>query len=158
MIVAQTTTKGMIVQNQNFAMRLLWFILSMLCCMCYFVIIEQSKGMDNPYYYLQLLALLPLNLMVLFIYFAFSGGFVNKVVAKHKILRYPIIVISQLSLEIYIVQFVVISGKFNDLFPYSFLINYLFVFIAAYCLKVFTKIFINIFNEKEIAPYDWIAL
>lgn len=159
MIVAQTTSKYiMMVQNQKFFMRFLWLIMSMVCCLSYFVIIEKSKGMDNPYYYMQLLALLPLNLMVLFIYFAFSGISVNNFVANHKILRWPIVAISQLSLEIYIVQFVVISGKFNDLFPYSFLINYLFVFMVAYCLKVLTKIFINIFNKKKIDPYDWIIL
>jgi len=159
MILAQTTNKYILkAQEQNKIMRVLWFLVSMGCCLSYFVIIEKCKGENNPYYYYQLFALLPLNLMAFFIYLAFTGVSVNRVVTNNIILRYLIITISQLSLEIYIVQFVVISGNFNHIFPYNFLVNYLFVLFAAFCLKVLSNIFVDIFNDKDISFVKWLTI
>ena len=62
---------------------------------------------------------------------------------------YPIILISQLSLEIYIVQFAVLTGDYNSLFPLSFLINGLLVLIFAYVLKVLTNAFLHVFDKKK---------
>lgn len=62
--------------------------------------------------------------------------------------------IASLTLEIYIVQFHIITDKFNALFPLNTIIVFILISISAYILKVITSLFLQLlssspFNLKE---------
>lgn len=61
-----------------------------------------------------------------------------------------IFVLSSLSLEIYIVQFSLITDKYNDYFPLSILIVTVFIVAMAYFLKLMTNIFVLIMSKGNI--------
>lgn len=148
MIVGEYEQMGKINDSSSKMKRVLYFVGSLVCFLSYFLIIGMCSGVNNPHYLLQLFAMIPLSLMALLMYFAFRGRDVTEFVARKRWINIPVIIVSQLSLEIYIVQFAIVSKTFNGLFPFNFVINYTLVLIGAYILKVMSNLFISIFDSK----------
>jgi hypothetical protein len=63
--------------------------------------------------------------------------------------------VSQLTLEVYIVQGVIISmvgSKLNGIFPLNIVAAFSIIFIIAYATNIMGKIFLQTFREN---PYNW---
>ena len=104
-------------------------------------------------YYFQIIGLLPLHLFTFYIYKVASYPWCTKLFQTSK-LKWIFLVIANLTLEIYIVQFHVITDEFNTLFPLNTVIVFILISISAYILKVITSLFLQIlssapFNLKE---------
>ena len=129
-------------------------ILLMISFVGYFLILAIGKGKTDVRYYLQILALLPLHSFVYYAYKVASYGWVNKCFGM-KYIGKGMSVIASLTLEIYVVQFMIITNQFNRLFPLNTIIVFMLICVAAYFLKVVTSIFLSImstepFRIKEI--------
>lgn len=113
----------------------------------YFIIIFFSKGRTDNYYYLQLLAIIPLLSFLFYCYKTVSYEWSNKLV-NYKIWSI-ITIISSLTYEIYIVQFNIISSAFNKWYPFNTVIVFILILIAAYILRVLTNFFLQLFSDKD---------
>lgn len=113
----------------------------------YFLIMAIGKGKENSLYYTQLIAIIPLNL---FTYYIFACKKIWNKMLSYTFFKQIIFVLSSLSLEIYIVQFSLITDKYNDYFPLSILIVTVFIVAMAYFLKLMTNIFVLIMSKGNI--------
>lgn len=113
----------------------------------YFAIMVIGKGQSDWKYYTQILALLPIHTFCWFAYKVCSYGWCDKIFMS-KILRWPFFIVTNLTLEIYIVQFHVISDRYNDLFPLNWFIVFVLICAVAYLLRVAINVFIQ-FMRKE---------
>lgn len=113
----------------------------------YFLIMTIGKGKNNELYYTQLIAILPLNL---FAYYMFAcRNTWNKIISNPN-LKQIIFALSSLSLEIYIVQLSLITGKYNDYFPLSILIMAVCIIAMAYGLRILTNLFVLIISKNHL--------
>lgn len=87
-------------------------------------------------------------MFIYYLYVWLSSLNINKFVETNKLWK-PIYWISSMSLEIYVVQFSVITNKFNDLFPLSIVIVFMLILFTAYCLRIFTNIFNQTFTSDS---------
>lgn len=131
---------------KDFALMMLWFI-------AYFIILFISKGNLDYKYYFQITGLLPLHLFIFYIYKVASYPWCISLFQTSK-LKWIFLMIASLTLEIYIVQFHIITDKFNALFPLNTIIVFILISISAYILKVITSLFLQLlssspFNLKE---------
>ena len=113
----------------------------------YFLIMTIGKGKENSLYYTQLIAIIPLNL---FTYYIFTCKKIWNKMLSYTFFKQIIFVLSSLSLEIYIVQFSLITDNYNDYFPLSILIVTVFIVAMAYFLKLMTNIFVLIMSKGNI--------
>lgn len=113
----------------------------------YFLIMITGKGKDNSLYYTQLIAIIPLNL---FAYYMFACRKIWNKILSYPFLKQIIFALSSLSLEIYIVQFSLITKKYNDFFPLSILIVATSIVVMAYVLKMITNIFILTISKDNV--------
>ncbi len=60
--------------------------------------------------------------------------------------------ISGLCLEIYLVQFFLITDKMNNIFPLNILIMFLIIFAVAYVTRCLARLFSQVFSES---PFNW---
>ena len=60
--------------------------------------------------------------------------------------------ISGLCLEVYLVQGVLFTDKFNDLFPLNLLLVFMIILVTAYILRCMARWFTQTFRE---ADYEW---
>lgn len=140
---------GMICGKKKNIIKSNWWM-TLLCFIFYFILMAFGKGKSGGIYYIQLVALIPLLGFVYNLYF-----WINKwiaIVIERKWLYRPIYWLGSLCLEIYVVQHVIITDRFNCLFPLNVIIVFLLIFGAAYALRIFT----NFFNQtlaKE--SYNW---
>lgn len=131
---------------KDFILMVFWFI-------SYFIILYVSKGNLDYKYYFQIIGLLPLHLFTFYIYKVASYPWCTKLFQTSK-LKWIFLVIANLTLEIYIVQFHIITDEFNTLFPLNTVIVFMLISISAYILKVITSLFLQFlssvpFNLKE---------
>lgn len=112
----------------------------------YYIIIYIGKGQNNYFYYTQIIAIIPINYFVMCLFlilkkysFSLQSSYIGKI----------IFFISSLSLEIYIVQLSIISGKYNDLFPLSLFIIFIKIIIMAYFLKISSNILIQTISKEK---------
>lgn len=129
-----------------------WFY-TMLSFILYFFIMSFGKGKDTMIYYTQLIAIIPLNAFLYYI-FAWSNSWMNSV-SKKKYIYHPILWIGSLCLEIYVVQQIFITEKFNSLFPLNIIIVFTEIVLCAYFLQICTKFFIQTLSNT---PYNWKSL
>ena len=61
-------------------------------------------------------------------------------------------IISQLCLEVYLIQKFIFTDKFNYLFPFNIIAIMLVVIIAAYFVKIFAEFISQTFRTE---PYEW---
>lgn len=116
----------------------------------YFVVVSFGKCKENWMYYTEIFALIPLNLFMLYLYRFFSIKTIEKYIRGNKLLFFFVRFLSLLTLQIYVVQFYLITDKYNQLFPWNVLIVFLIIFVFAYILNVFTKLF-----EQTLSKDPW---
>lgn len=116
----------------------------------YFVIMSIGKGKQDGLYYTQLFALVPLHLFLYYIY-AWSNSWMNKVV-KYKYVYDILFCIATLCLEIYVVQGMVITDKYNNVFPFNLIIVFVLIVGLAYFLRICTAFFLQTLSKE---PYNW---
>lgn len=122
----------------------IWFV-------AYFIILHIGKGRDDYRYYLQIAGLVPLHLFVFYIYKTCSYPWCQKLFNTRG-WKWIFILISNLTLEIYIVQFHIITDKFNALFPLNTVIVFILICTAAYVLRVITSFFLQFLSAT---PFEW---
>ena len=97
---------------------------------------------------LQLFSLLPLSSFCYFLYHLFDSPIFSKIF-HNKILGGFIRFVGGLCLEIYIVQFSLITDRMNAIFPLNIIIMFAIILIFAYCLKCLSRLWIQIFSDKD---------
>ena len=121
-----------------------WFVL-------YFIILYVGKGKQDYKYYFQIVGLLPLHLFIFYAYKTASYHWCTTLFQSSRWKRI-LTTIASLTLEIYIVQFHIITDKFNRLFPLNTVIVFIFICITAYCLRVMTSLFLQFLSS---APFEF---
>ena len=121
-----------------------WFVL-------YFIILYIGKGKQDYKYYVQIVGLLPLHLFIFYAYKTASYHWCTTLFQSSRWKRI-LTTIASLTLEIYIVQFHIITDKFNRLFPLNTVIVFIFICIKAYCLRVMTSLFLQFLSS---APFEF---
>lgn len=121
-----------------------WFVL-------YFIILYIGKGKQDYKYYVQIVGLLPLHLFIFYAYKTASYHWCTTLFQSSRWKRI-LTMIASLTLEIYIVQFHIITDKFNRLFPLNTVIVFIFICITAYCLRVMTSLFLQFLSS---APFEF---
>ena len=114
----------------------------------YFLIMKIGKGCSNSMYYTQLFAYIPLLLFLVFTYKMSNLAKIKKL--AHTKYFFPVKIIATLTFEIYIIQHLIITDKFNAVFPLNIIIVFALITIAAYILKVATVLF-----EQTILDKGW---
>ena len=100
---------------------------------------------------LQIISLIPLLSITYYFYKVCNAGWLINLY-QSKYIGWVMRLISILTLEIYIVQYQLFTDKFNHLFPLNLIIVFIIIVMAAYVVKVFSRILSQIFKE---APMDW---
>ena len=117
----------------------------------YFIILYIGKGKQDYKYYVQIVGLLPLHLFIFYAYKTASYHWCTTLFQSSRWKRI-LTTIASLTLEIYIVQFHIITDKFNRLFPLNTVIVFIFICITAYCLRVMTSLFLQFLSS---APFEF---
>lgn len=129
---------------------LLWMLFSFVL---YFLILKMGKGRNGVFYYLQIIALIPLHTFVYYLFKVSSYPWCNHCFHK-KLLGRALSVIAALTLEIYIVQFTFITDSLNNLFPLNVVIVFSIISIVAYALKVLTSLFLAVMSTEHLVWRD----
>lgn len=127
-------------------------VISLLLFISYFALVSFGKCQENWRYYTEIFTLIPLNLFIFFAYRYFTSEKISAFVHNSKIAYTPVKFFSTLTLQIYVVQFYVITDKFNSIFPLSVLIIFSLILVWAYILNVCTKLF-----EQTLSKDPWDA-
>ena len=101
-------------------------------------------------YDVQVLALVPLHGFVYYGYKVASYKWTDWCFGK-RFLGKGISLVAGLTLEIYIVQFMLITNKWNSVFPLNIIIVFAVICIAAYLLKVMTAAFLSLLSKDKFA-------
>lgn len=117
----------------------------------YFAIMSIGKNATNWKWYTQLFALIPLHTFCYYAYKVCSYSWCEIIMTYGK-WKWALNAITALTLEIYIVQFHIITDRFNALFPLNWFIVFVMICLVAYILRVFINVFIQ-FLSKE--AWDW---
>ncbi len=138
-------------QRDKLVCKWLWkdALAMLLSFVAYFVILKIGKGQCGIRYYSQILALVPLHTFVYYFYKMCSYSWCQRAF-QTPILGRTLAIIAALTLEIYVVQFSVISNCFNYLFPLNILIVFVLTAFAAYLLKVLTSLFLAILSKEHL--------
>ena len=116
----------------------------------YFIILFFGRGYVGKYYYIQIAGLLPL---IGFLYYFFRA--VTHIRFREtnswRIVRNSILYLSSLTLEIYIVQFDLITDKLNALFPLNAIVIFTAICVIAYLLRVLTNLCLQTLSDT---PYN----
>lgn len=111
----------------------------------YFVILKIGKGHEGFRYYLQVLALVPLHTFVYYSYKAVSYPWCERLFLQKKIGK-ALSFVASLTLEIYVVQFALITDRFNALFPLNVMIVFSVIVLGAYFLHILTSLFLKVMS------------
>lgn len=147
---AQMGTKQL---KYNFVKDSIGLILSLIL----FYFIQYLGTVSVIFNYLQLLTIIPLLSCVYYFYKVFSNLRVLNSLKKSVLSRF-IKITSALTLEIYIVQMVLILKipiNYNFLFPLNVFFVFGLIYLSAFLLKITTNLFSQTFNEKN---YSWIDI
>lgn len=117
----------------------------------YFAIVAVGKGASDWRWYTQVAALVPLHTFCYYSYKVCAYKWCEKLMT-HKVWRFPLCWIASLTLEIYVVQFHVITDRFNALFPLNWLIVFGLVCVTAYLLRVVVNVFVQFMGRE---PWQW---
>lgn len=116
----------------------------------YFAIMSLGKGRQDGWYYTQIVAIVPLHAFVYYTYKVCSRTFAERLFAMPlggRLLK----IVACLTLEIYVVQFAVITDRFNALFPLNTVIVFALILLAAYLLKVCTSLFLWVMGKEPFS-------
>lgn len=128
----------------------LWFdvLLWAVSFAAYFVILSFCKNATDWRWYTQIAALVPLHTFCYYSYKVCAYKWCEKLMT-HKVWRFPLCWIASLTLEIYVVQFHVITDRFNALFPLSWFIVFAMVCVTAYMLRVMVNVFLQFLGKEN---------
>lgn len=112
----------------------------------FYVLQMIGKGKEAPLYYVQVISLLPLHTFIYYFYKVVDMDWCIKLMSI-KVVKYLIMSIAALTLEIYLVGFGFINTDFNHLFPLNLLIVFGGICIQAYVLKVLTNLFVQFLDD-----------
>lgn len=116
----------------------------------YFLILAVGKNKTGLLYDVQVLALLPLHSFVYYGYKVASYKWIDWCLGK-RFLGKGISLVAGLTLEIYIVQFMLITNKLNSAFPLNIIIVFAIICLAAYLLKVTTAAFLSLLSKDKFS-------
>ena len=116
----------------------------------YFLILAIGKNKTGWLYDVQVLALVPLHGFVYYGYKVASYKWTDWCFGK-RFLGKGISLVAGLTLEIYIVQFMLITNKWNSVFPLNIVIVFAIICLAAYLLKVMTAAFLSLLSKDKFA-------
>lgn len=127
-------------------------VLWILSFVAYFAILAIGRNATDWRWYTQVIALAPLHLFCYYGYKVCTYSWCTKLMT-HKRWKWLFCWIASLTLEMYVVQFHVITDEYNDLFPLNWLIVFGRIFIVAYVLRICVNVFIQ-FMGKE--GWHWV--
>ena len=142
-MMGQSTTKPK-------ARPLLDISMLVLCTVCYYGLLVVSTKYGNLLL-IQYLSVFPLLGVLYYFYKIFSAEWAKRVY-RSSVANVVIRVIGGLCLEIYLVQFKVITVKLNHLFPLNLLLVFIAILGVAYLTRCLARFLLQTFNE---APYNW---
>lgn len=116
----------------------------------YFLILKVGKGQTGVRYYLQIASLLPLHTFCYYMFKVASCEWIEKLY-RVRVVGRMCTIISSLTLEIYIVQFMLITDRFNALFPLNTLVVMTAIVVCAYLLKVLVSIFLQVLSNDSFS-------
>lgn len=141
------TKKDVIAHGLHFRKDLLLLMVSFAA---YFLILKVGKGQTGVRYYLQIVSLLPLHTFCYYMYKVASGAWMERLF--HTIVLGRLCTtISCLTLEIYIVQFMLITDRFNAMFPLNTVVVMAGIIVVAYLLKVLVSLFLQIMSSEPFS-------
>lgn len=114
----------------------------------YFVILSCGKNATDWRWYSQIAALIPLHAFCYYSYKVCAYKWCEKLMT-HKIWGVPLCWIASLTLEIYVVQFHLITDRFNALFPLNWFIVFVLVCVVAYILRMMVNIFLQFLSKEN---------
>lgn len=120
----------------------------------YFALLAVLKGRTDWTYYLQIIDIVPIHAFIYYLYKVASYEWTNKLFSTRGV-GMCIKVIAVLTLEIYIVQFDLLTDRLNFLFPLNALIVFAIICVVAYLLRALTTLFLQVMSKE---PLDWRAL
>lgn len=116
----------------------------------YFLILAIGKNKTGLLYDVQVLALVPLHSFVYYSYKVATYKWTDWCFGK-RFLGKGISLVAGLTLEIYIVQFMLITNKLNSVFPLNIVIVFAVICLAAYLLKVMTAAFLSLLSKEKFS-------
>lgn len=125
-------------------------LLASLSFVLYFVLMKVGKGHSDWTYYVQLLAILPLYGFIYYAFRSFSHDKAVRLATMDKV-KPVVVFISNLTLEIYLVQQYVITDRFNSVFPLNTVIVFFLICLSAYILHVMVGLFLNVMSGRTIS-------
>lgn len=119
----------------------------------YTISVGYGKGHEDIRYYVQLLGYLPLHGFCYYAYQVCCHSWTNRFF-NMKGGRWIFIILSSLTLEIYIVQWQLITPVFNSLFPLNLIIIFAIIVTSAYLLKIAVNIFLQLWTIEPFYLKD----
>ena len=133
-------------QQNNYQFKWIYVVLWVICSFAWFALFHFGNG--NGLFFLSLFALLGFTR---YTYLIFTAPFFEKLY-NHLISGNIIYIISQLCLEVYLIQKHVFTDQLNSIFPINIPIIMMAVLIVAYMVKMLSEVIHQTFKTE---PYDW---
>lgn len=133
-------------QQDSYKFKWIYFVLWIVCSLAWFALFYIGKG--NGLFFL---SLFPLLGFTRYTYLIFTATCFDKLY-KHQICGNIVYVISQLCLEVYLIQKFVFTDKLNFMFPLNIPIIMIAVLLVSYFIKMISEIILQTFRTE---PYDW---
>lgn len=105
----------------------------------------------NSMYFSQYFSFIPLLCAVYYFYKVGLSGWAKKLY-ESKVGNFFVRFVGGLSLEIYVVQYFLLTDKMNSLFPLNIVLMYVIIFIVAYFTRCLARLISQTFKDT---PYDW---
>ncbi len=108
-----------------------------------------GKGQVGWKYYFQVVSLFPLYTWIYYLYIIIhESKYLNNFLSK-TVIGYCVRFVSALTLEIYLVGFILVMTQFNNLFPLNLIIVFVIILLAAYLVNIFSNLIIQILSPNE---------
>lgn len=125
--------------------------LKCLGCLVLYYICMALYLVDSWWCQFQMVSIIPLLFSIYYAYLWCNSDFFARLM-KNRIIGCTIFALSSITLEVYLVQNVLLSGEYNNIWPLNVLVVYLLIFALAYTLKCLSNIFSQIFSDE---PFKW---
>ncbi len=129
---------------------LAYLIISVLCLVAYYGSLHLCSRFPALYVF-QVVSIIPLVALVYSLYRLFNTDVALNLYNKRYI-HSVVFFVGSLCLEMYICQFVLITDKYNNLFPLNVILIFPVVVLVAYSLRGAARIFSQTFKEGD---YNW---
>lgn len=131
----------------------LYFLLLCICVFLYYAFFSfyTEDGFLNA---IQLLTLFPLFGFCVISYRLCNSSLVSKLFSN-KTGNFIIRLIGGLCLEIYLVQFALITDSYNSFFPFNIILIFFEIIIFAYLLRCISRLWSQTFKDGD---YDWLSI